>query len=111
MNDLVRPAMYDAWHGVVPVSAADAVAPTSACDIVGPICETGDTFARDRGLPSLKPGARVAILDAGAYGTVMSSPYNSRPRAAEVLVDGATWTVIRPRQTIEALWADEIIPA
>jgi len=111
MNDLVRPAMYDAWHGIVPVSAADAVAPVSACDIVGPICETGDTFARDRALPSLKPGARVAILDAGAYGTVMSSPYNSRPRAAEVLIDGAAWTVIRARQTIEALWADEVIPA
>jgi diaminopimelate decarboxylase len=110
MNDLIRPAMYGAWHGIVPVSAIDAVAPVSACDIVGPICETGDTFARDRPLPSLNPGARVAILDAGAYGAVMSSPYNARPRAAEVLVDGATWTTIRPRQAMEALWAGEIIP-
>ena len=110
MNDLVRPAMYDAWHGIVPVSAADAVAPVSACDIVGPVCETGDTFARDRLAPSLSPGARVAILDAGAYGAVMSSPYNARPRAAEVLVDGAIWTTIRPRQALAALWADEIIP-
>jgi diaminopimelate decarboxylase len=110
MNDLVRPAMYDAWHGIVPVAAAAAVAPVSGCDIVGPVCETGDTFARARLLPSLDPGAVVAILDAGAYGAVMSSPYNARPRAAEVLVDGASFTVIRPRQTLEALWADEIIP-
>jgi diaminopimelate decarboxylase len=111
MNDLVRPAMYDAWHGIVPLSAIDAVAPVSPCDIVGPICETGDTFARDRLLPPLKPGALVAILDAGAYGAVMSSPYNARARAAEVLVDGAAWTVIRPRQPLSGLWADEIIPA
>jgi len=110
MNDLVRPAMYDAWHGIVPLSAADAVAPVSPADIVGPVCESGDTFARDRLLPSLEPGARVAILDAGAYGAVMSSPYNARPRAAEVLVDGSAWTVIRPRQTHAALWADEIVP-
>jgi diaminopimelate decarboxylase len=110
MNDLVRPAMYDAWHGIVPVAAAAAVAPVSHCDIVGPVCETGDTFARERLLPSLSPGAAVAILDAGAYGAVMSSPYNARPRAAEVLVDAAAMTVIRPRQTLQALWADEIIP-
>ena len=109
MNDLIRPAMYGSWHGIVPISAAAAVAPVSRCDIVGPVCETGDTFARDRLLPSLPSGARVAILDAGAYGAVMSSPYNARPRAAEVLVDGAAWTVIRPRQPHEALWADEIM--
>ena len=111
MNDLVRPAMYDAWHGIVPVAAAAAVAPVSHCDIVGPVCETGDTFARDRLLPFLNPGAVVAILDAGAYGAVMSSPYNARPRAAEVLLDGASMTVIRSRQTLQALWADEIIPS
>ena len=110
MNDLVRPAMYDAWHGIVPVSAADAVAPVTEADIVGPICETGDTFARARRLPSLATGSRVAILDAGAYGSVMSSPYNARPRAAEVLVDGAAWTTIRPRQKHEALWSDEVVP-
>ena len=110
MNDLVRPAMYDAWHGIVPVSATDAVAPVSPADVVGPICESGDTFARERLLPDLAPGALVAILDAGAYGSVMSSPYNARPRAAEVLVDGAVWTVIRPRQTRAALWADEVVP-
>jgi diaminopimelate decarboxylase len=110
MNDLVRPAMYDAWHGIVPVAAAAAVAGVSPCDIVGPVCESGDTFARERLLPSLNAGAVVAILDAGAYGAVMSSAYNARPRAAEVLVDGSAFTVIRARQTLEALWADEIIP-
>jgi diaminopimelate decarboxylase len=110
MNDLVRPAMYDAWHGIVPVSASDAVAPLSPADVVGPVCESGDTFARSRMLPPLAPRARVAILDAGAYGTDMSSPYNARPRAAEVMVDGAAWTVIRDRQSYDALWAGEHIP-
>jgi diaminopimelate decarboxylase len=110
MNDLVRPAMYDAWHGVVPLSAAAAVAPASPADIVGPVCETGDTFARNRLLPLLQRNARVALLDAGAYGSVMSSTYNARPLAAEVMVDGGRWAVIRPRQPVEALWAHETIP-
>jgi diaminopimelate decarboxylase len=110
MNDLVRPAMYDAWHGILPVSPVDALAPLFEADVVGPICESGDTFARSRDLPPLKPGARVAILDAGAYGAVMSSSYNARPRAAEVMVDGDTWTVIRERQTYADLWAGEVIP-
>jgi diaminopimelate decarboxylase len=115
MNDLLRPAMYDAWHGVVPLNAVDAVAPAFPADLVGPVCETGDTFARDRLLPDLVPHSRVAILDAGAYGSVMSSTYNARPLAAEVLVDGsvgnAGWSVIRPRQAMEAMWANETIPA
>jgi diaminopimelate decarboxylase len=111
MNDLLRPAMYDAWHGVVPLSAVDALAPLSPADLVGPVCETGDTFARDRLLPPLAPHARVAILDAGAYGSVMSSTYNARPLAAEVLVDGDRWAVIRARQPVEALWANEQVPA
>jgi diaminopimelate decarboxylase len=110
MNDLVRPAMYDAWHGVVPLDAADAVAPEAPADIVGPVCETGDTFARGRNLPMLHRNARVAILDAGAYGAVMSSTYNARPLAAEVMVDGERWSVIRERQTHEALWAGEHVP-
>ena len=110
MNDLVRPAMYDAWHGIVPLAAADAVRAPAPADIVGPVCETGDTFARARALPPLAPDARVAILDAGAYGAVMSSTYNARPLAAEVMVDGARWAVIRPRQAPEALWRDEAIP-
>ena len=111
MNDLLRPAMYEAWHGVVPVSAVDALAPTGPADLVGPVCETGDTFARGRALPMLHPHARVAILDAGAYGSVMSSTYNARPLAAQVLVDGDRWSVIRPRQPVEALWANEQVPA
>ena len=110
MNDLLRPALYDAWHGIVPVSAADAARPTTPADIVGPVCETGDTFARGRALPGLAPHARVAILDTGAYGSVMSSTYNARPLAAEVLVDGGRWSAIRARQPVEALWADERVP-
>jgi len=110
MNDLVRPAMYDAWHGIVPLSAVDALGALSPADIVGPVCESGDTFARDRLLPPLAREARVAILDAGAYGSVMSSAYNARPPAAEVMVDGGQWSVIRPRQTHADLWRDECIP-
>ena len=110
MNDLVRPAMYDAWHGIVPIAASDAVAPVSAADVVGPVCESGDTFARSRELPSLVAGARVAILDAGAYGSVMSSAYNARPPAAEVMVDGDAWSVIRDRQLHVDLWHDERMP-
>jgi diaminopimelate decarboxylase len=110
MNDLIRPAMYDAWHGIVPVSAIDAQAPTSPATIVGPVCETGDTFARSRSLPPLAPNARVAILDAGAYGAVMSSTYNARPMAAEVWVDQGRWSIIRDRQPIEALWEREHLP-
>jgi diaminopimelate decarboxylase len=110
MNDLVRPAMYDAWHGIVPVSAVDAVAALTPVDVVGPVCETGDTFARNRLLPPLARDARVAILDAGAYGSVMSSSYNARPAAAEVMVDGALWSVIRDRQTQSDLWRAESVP-
>ncbi len=110
MNDLVRPAMYEAWHGILPVAPADYVAPVSPCDVVGPVCETGDTFARNRGLPPMKPGSLVAFLDAGAYGAAMSSTYNSRPLAAEVLVDGTRFAVVRERQTQEALLAGQHLP-
>ncbi len=110
MNDLIRPAMYDAWHGIVPVSAIDALAPAAPADVVGPVCESGDTFARNRLLPPLAADARVAILDAGAYGSVMSSPYNARPAAAEVMVDGGMWSVIRDRQTYADLWQAEHVP-
>ena len=110
MNDLLRPAMYDAWHAIVPVSPVDALAPVADTDVVGPVCETGDTFARSRRLPALAPHALVAILDAGAYGSVMSSTYNARPLAAQVMVDGDRWAVIRPRQPVEALWAGETVP-
>jgi diaminopimelate decarboxylase len=110
MNDLIRPSMYDAWHGIVPVLATDAIASARPSTVVGPVCETGDTFARSRALPPLAPDARVAILDAGAYGAVMSSTYNARPMAAEVWVDNNTWSVIRDRQPIEALWEHERLP-
>lgn len=110
MNDLIRPAMYDAWHGIVPVGAQDATRPTEPADIVGPVCESGDTFARSRALPPLAPGARVAILDAGAYGSVMSSTYNARPLAAMALIDSGRWAVIRHRQPVAALWAGEQLP-
>ena len=110
MNDLARPAMYDAWHGILPVNALDFQAAVSPADVVGPICETADSFAAARMLPEMGPGARVAILDAGAYGAVMSSHYNTRPRAAAVLVDGGRFHVITPRQKLEDLWADESLP-
>ncbi|HVZ06400.1 diaminopimelate decarboxylase [Rhodopila sp.] len=110
MNDLARPAMYDAWHGIVPVSAADAARPVFPATVVGPVCESSDTFARGRALPPLGQDAVVAILDAGAYGRVMSSTYNARPLAAEAWVDGGHWCLTRERQTIEALWDGERLP-
>ena len=110
MNDLVRPAMYDAWHAIVPLAAGNAVGPVRAVDVVGPVCESGDTFARARPLPALSAGDRVAILDAGAYGAVMSSTYNARPLAPIALVDGSRWAVIRARQTHEDLWHAERVP-
>jgi len=109
MNDLLRPALYDAHHGIVPVAAAAAAATAHPTDIVGPVCESGDRFGR-HDLPALKPGALVAILDAGAYGAVMSSTYNGRPRAAQILIDHGTPHLIRMRQRIDQLWHDEIIP-
>jgi len=111
MNDLLRPAMYDSWHGIVPVAAASLAAPCSPADVVGPICESSDTFARDRALPPLDPGALVAFLDAGAYGAAMSSTYNLRPLAAEVLVDGDRFAVIRARQEAAALLDRQSLPA
>jgi diaminopimelate decarboxylase len=110
MNDLVRPAMYDAWHGIVPVAASDAVAPAAPVDVVGPVCESSDTFARDRAIPALKAGALIAILDAGAYGAVMSSTYNARPLAPIALTLGERWFVIRNREAHTALWEGESVP-
>jgi diaminopimelate decarboxylase len=110
MNDLVRPAMYEAWHGILPVAPDRLVAAATPAEIVGPVCESGDTFARDRAMPDLSPGDLVAFLDAGAYGAVMSSTYNARPLAAQVLVDGERWAVIRRRQTLEELLAGQSVP-
>jgi len=105
MNDLIRPAMYDAFHDIRPVKATDAA--PAPCDVVGPICETGDTFTRDRPLPPLAPGEVIAFMSAGAYGAAMSSEYNSRPLVPEVLVDGARYAVIRKRPTYEEMLAAE----
>lgn len=105
MNDLIRPALYQAHHEIVPVRPrAGRVRPV---DVVGPVCETGDFFARDRKLKPLKPGDLIALLDAGAYGMAQSSNYNTRPRAAEVLIDGAKARLIRRRETIDDLLATE----
>src|SRR6202007_993054 len=103
MNDLIRPALYDAWHDIVPVQApAPGLAPLPA-DVVGPVCETGDTFAVARVLPPLAAGDLVAFLSAGAYGAVMSSGYNTRLAVPEVLVRGAEVAVMRPRPRYEAV--------
>ena len=107
MNDLVRPAMYDAFHDIRPVSVPRPGANLSAYDVVGPICETGDTFCRDRVLPPLAPGELVAFMTAGAYGATMSSEYNTRPLVPEVLVDGDKYAVVRPRPTYEEILARE----
>lgn len=109
MNDLLRPALYDARHGIVPVGAADAAGSPKPTEIVGPVCESSDRFGTYE-LPDLSPDALVTILDAGAYGAAMSSPYNGRPFAAQVLIDGGTPHLIRMRQTLSQLWRDEIVP-
>lgn len=110
MNDLLRPALYEAWHPIVPVAEAPATAPLQDCDIVGPVCETGDTFARHRPLPPLAAGDLVAFLAAGAYGAVMASSYNSRPLVPEVLVDGDRLAIVRKRPTFDEMLAQEPLP-
>jgi diaminopimelate decarboxylase len=104
MNDLARPALYDAWHDILPVSPHDGT--TQTWEIVGPICETGDFLGRARPL-ALASGDLLAIMSAGAYGMAMSSNYNTRPRAAEVMVDGAEAHLVRRRETVEELYALE----
>lgn len=97
MNDLIRPALYESYHEIIPVRPAER--PLVTADIVGPVCESGDFFARDRRISLVEPGELLAVCTVGAYGFVLSSNYNSRPRAAEVLVEGAGFTVIRDRET------------
>jgi diaminopimelate decarboxylase len=106
MNDLIRPALYQAHHEIVPV--APRPGRKRVVDVVGPVCETGDFFARDRSLPELRTGDLVAILDAGAYGSSLASNYNSRPRPAEVMVEGKSVKLIRRRETVEDLLRAEI---
>lgn len=105
MNDLIRPALYHAHHEIVPVRQPSGKA-TLIADIVGPVCESGDFFARDRAIAQVKPGDLVVLLDAGAYGMSLSSNYNSRPRPAEVLVDGTKVRLIRRRETMR----DQLVP-
>jgi diaminopimelate decarboxylase len=111
MNDLVRPAMYDAHHDIVPVVAPAPGAPVAPFDVVGPVCETGDTFARGRMLPPLAEGELVAFRSAGAYGAVMASEYNGRPLVPEVLVHGDQFAVIRRRPTFDEMIARDTIPS
>ena len=110
MNDLIRPALYGAYHEAVPVHRG-AGRPTRRYDIVGPICESADVLARDRRLPQIRPGEHVAILGAGAYGFVMSSNYNGHPRAAEVMVRGRRSFVVRRRESPDDLWRHEQVPS
>jgi diaminopimelate decarboxylase len=105
MNDLQRPSLYDAWHDIVPV--APDPRPLATYDVVGPVCETGDTFARARALPECAPGDLLAFQGTGAYGASMASTYNSRPLAAEVLLDNGRYAVIRRRQTFDEMVAGE----
>ena len=110
MNDLLRPAMYDAYHAIRPVRAPAPDALLRPYDVVGPVCETGDTFTRGRALPPMQAGDLAAFLTAGAYGAAMAGEYNSRPLVPEVLVDGDRWAVTRPRPSYDEMLARERMP-
>jgi diaminopimelate decarboxylase len=109
MNDLIRPALYGAFHEIVPVTLyTDQLAKAETMDVVGPVCETGDFFARDRTLPIMEEGTLLAILDVGAYGMVLASNYNTRPRPAEVLISGKSVKLVRRREKISDLLRPEL---
>ncbi len=108
MNDLIRPVLYEAYHDIVPVVRREG-GDRQTADVVGPVCESGDFFARERDLPAVDSGDLIAVMSAGAYGFVMASNYNSRPRAAEVLVEGTVAHVIRERDTFEDIIRNEKI--
>jgi diaminopimelate decarboxylase len=110
MNDLIRPAMYDAWHDVVPLVQPPAGVDLAPVDIVGPVCESGDTFATARPMPPLAAGDLVAFRSAGAYGAVMASEYNSRPLVPEVMVQGDHYAVVRQRPTFDEMLNRDTIP-
>jgi diaminopimelate decarboxylase len=110
MNDLVRPAMYGSFHTIRPVREAAPGAAESPVDIVGPICESSDLFAAQRNLPPVVADELLAILSCGAYGFVMASTYNLRPLAAEVMVDGDRFAVVRPRQSYDDLLGADTLP-
>lgn len=110
MNDLIRPALYDSYHEIRPVNEARRGGPAETVDVVGPVCESGDFLAKDRELARTEEGDLLAVMSAGAYGFVMASNYNTRPRAVEVLVDGDRYTIVRRRETHADLVAGETIP-
>jgi diaminopimelate decarboxylase len=110
MNDLIRPAFYDSYHEIVPLKRSSK-AETVSSDVVGPICESGDYFCKDRPLQKVEEGDAVALLSAGAYGAVMGSNYNTRALPTEVLVRGKSADVVRKRQKIADLWGNEVVPA
>jgi diaminopimelate decarboxylase len=110
MNDLLRPSLYGAWHDVRPVRAPQPAAPAVVYDVVGPVCESADFLAKDRRLAA-RAGDLLAVMSAGAYGMAMSSNYNTRPRAAEVLADGERMHVVRRREAIEDLYTGETVPS
>ncbi len=109
MNDLIRPALYDSWHDIWPVMRRDGAA-TVEYDVVGPVCETGDRFAKARQLPEMRPGDFVAFMSAGAYGAVQASQYNTRALVPEALVSGSRWAVIRKRPSFDEMVAAEEVP-
>jgi len=109
MNDLIRPTLYDAFHEIVPV-AQNPEAPRMNADVVGPVCETGDYLGHARDLPLLAEGDLLAVLTAGAYGAVQSGTYNTRPLVPEVLVDGARFAIVRPRESVAELIARDVVP-
>ena len=110
MNDLPRPAMYQAFHAIIPLDATPSVHPSMVCDVVGPVCESGDWIGHDRAL-QVGAGDLLAVMSAGAYCMSMASNYNSRGRAAEVLVDGERATVVRAREDLKSLFAHETLVA
>ena len=110
MNDLIRPAMYEAYHEIIPVLESNAQSKTSDYDVVGPVCETGDTFAKKRTLTSVADGEMVAFRSAGAYGAVMASEYNTRPLIPEVLVHEDQFFIIRKRPSVESIIKRDLIP-
>ena len=110
MNDLIRPALYDAWHDIEPVIEAEASAPKTTFDVVGPICESGDTFAKQRPMPNISQNDLVFFRSVGAYGAVMASEYNTRPPAPEVIVSGDRFAIARPRLTYDDILAKDVIP-
>jgi len=108
MNDLIRPSLYQARHEIVPVELDSRTEMINTTDVCGPICESGDFLARDASLPELAAGSLLCIYDAGAYGMSLASNYNTRPRAAEVLVEGSRTRLIRRRETVKDLLASEV---